>query len=627
MLVVETIDNIEEFTRIRDHWDAAYDADPQAQYFLSWLWLSKWFRRLSGPWFILAARQEGSSDYVGFFPLRLRTKEKRGGGFYNEINMAGNYVADYTGFICAATFEEEVIKSFALHLRKLHWTNMHLENIRMSEDRLQRLLSHFPARMFEMRDIPRINPDSTNNCICPQLELPDNWERYLESLPSSNMRQKIRRFLRQLDAAGDLRITLADEATVDRDIELLLGLWETRWTKRKGDRIKMLVENNRNMLHDVAATGSLFLPVLWQGEKPLGALGSLIDRRKRSLLFFVAGRDETVSTPPPGVILHAYSIRHAIGEGLLTYDFLRGNEPYKYTFGASDRVIKCIDVSTTDRRNLGGRIDRRSIPMVMQRAANHCKAQKLVEAAAAFQQVLDADPQCANALYGLGQIRAAQGKHGAARRLFKALVAIEPNAERAWLKLGKSLDSNQRFADAADAYREAIGVNPDNAEAHNKLGNSLYRLRRFDEALAAFEKALAVRPGYLEAAVSRVNLLHALGRMPASEAEHCARLNAKLGDLISAKGNGDFAVSCYRQAIRLKPDLLDAHRSLARIMLAKGDSAGAIASLNSILEVDPDDAEACAMLGKLTRGDAASSTTAPVQQSERATETVIAAGG
>jgi tetratricopeptide (TPR) repeat protein len=624
MLAVETIDNLDEFNRVRDQWNAVYDADPEAQYFLGWPWLSKWFSRLTGPWFVLAAKRADTSEYVGFFPLRLRTKEKRSGGFYNEINMAGNYVADYTGFICEPSLEDEIVRSFALHLRKLHWTNIHLENFRTSEARLQRLLSAFPQKMFETRDIPRINKrdNNTDNCICPFLQLPDIWDAYLDALPSSNMRQKIRRFLRQLDASDDLRITLADNATLDRDVEILLGLWETRWTERKGDRIKMLVENNRNMLHDAAANDALFLPVLWQGERPLGALGSLIDRRKRGLLFFIAGRDETVTTPPPGVILHAFSIRHAIGEGLKTYDFLRGNEPYKYTFGATDRIIRCITLSTSDHRNLGGHIDQRSIPMVMQRAADHCKSQKLTEAAAAFQQVLDVDPRCSNALYGLGQIRAAQGKHGAARKLFKALVAIEPDAERAWLKLAKSLEAQQRFADAADAYRQVIALKPDNAEAHNKFGTALHKLRRFDDAVAAFDKALALKPGYLEAAVSRANLLHALGRLPASEAERGARLNVQLGNLIAAKGNKDFAASCYRQAIRLKPDLVEAHRVLAPIMLAKGDGSGAIASLLSILDAEPDDVEAGTLLAGLNVGGPAP--TAPPRAAEAS---VAGAGG
>jgi CelD/BcsL family acetyltransferase involved in cellulose biosynthesis len=76
----------------------------------------------------------------------------------------------------------------------------------------------------------------------------------------------------------------------------------------------------------------------------LGALALLIDAEKMSLLFYVGGRDATVKSPLPGVVLHAYSIRHAIHRGFTTYDFLRGNEPYKYSFGKKERRIRHVIV-------------------------------------------------------------------------------------------------------------------------------------------------------------------------------------------------------------------------------------------------------------------------------------------
>ena len=99
---IDVIDSFEAFVRLKPQWDAVYRADPQAQFFLSWTWMSKWLPMLEGPWFILAVKPPagaGTSDHVGFFPLRLRIKERKAGGFYNEINMAGNFGADYTGFI------------------------------------------------------------------------------------------------------------------------------------------------------------------------------------------------------------------------------------------------------------------------------------------------------------------------------------------------------------------------------------------------------------------------------------------------------------------------------------------------------------------------------------------------
>ena len=56
-------------------------------------------------------------------------------------------------------------------------------------------------------------------------------------------------------------------------------------------------------------------------------------------------------------MLHAYAIRHAIANGMTEYDFLRGNEPYKYSFGCEERRIRSLFVTTKDHRNLGGKLD------------------------------------------------------------------------------------------------------------------------------------------------------------------------------------------------------------------------------------------------------------------------------
>jgi len=40
-----------------------------------------------------------------------------------------------------------------------------------------------------------------------------------------------------------------------------------------------------------------------------------------------------------GIASHAFAVRDAIAQGFKTYDLLRGDEPYKYDLGASDRWL------------------------------------------------------------------------------------------------------------------------------------------------------------------------------------------------------------------------------------------------------------------------------------------------
>lgn len=489
---IDVVDDMQRLMELRADWEAVYDADPEAQFFLSWTWMIDWLPRVAGPWFVLAARADPATPYVAFLPLRLGTEQHNNGSFYNEINFAGNYAADYAGFITRPEVEREALSAFGRFMMHLNWTNLRLDNFAASERRMRLFLAQFPSRTVVTKEVPRINPDNVNNCICPFVPLPNDWEQYLNERLSANTRQKIRRLLRQLDGGGELRIVLADARTIERDVDILLRFWATRWAERKGKRIESLVRNNRITLMRAFASASLLLPVLWKGDTPLGALATFVDERKKSLLFYLSGRDESCNTPPPGLLLHAWSIRHAIVRGFKIYDFLRGNEPYKYSFGAEERHIKCIRISTRSGRNLGDRLDPRSVPEVLDRATKLHEAGRLQEAERGYRQVLDITPRNTTALYRFAQLMATKGNHAAAKRLFKTLTELRPDAYKAWLGLAKSLQARGRFAEAVQAYREVIRLRPEIALAHRNLGDVLLKLGRNAEAASAFGSANAL---------------------------------------------------------------------------------------------------------------------------------------
>jgi CelD/BcsL family acetyltransferase involved in cellulose biosynthesis len=453
---VDIIEGAEAIRSLRAQWDAIYDADPEAQYFLSWTWLSGYVAPMGRDAFVLAAKPNAdSAEYVALLPLRLRTKERPNVGFHNEINVAGNYVSDYTGFICRPGFEEQAIPALADKLMQLNWMQLRLEYFCASARRSELFLRSFSKKTFEVVERSLVNPDGTDNSICPFTTLEGDWDKYLEGRVNSNTRQKIRRFLRQVERSEAYRITHTQADTVERDIELLLSMWTTRWGPRKGNRLQSILSANRGMLRQAFSTGTLFLPVLWHDEHAICALAFLVDDRKKSFNFYVGGRDESFKGPPPGLVLHAYAIRHAISNGITKYDFLRGNEPYKYSFGCEERHIKSIIVRTRDRQNLGGKLDARSVPTVLHRAMELQRMGQLAGAERGYRQVLDVDSRNAKALYLLGQLMARRGDHVMAAKHFKAVTRLMPDFAVAWQSLGKALQARQDWAGAANAFREA----------------------------------------------------------------------------------------------------------------------------------------------------------------------------
>ena len=256
-----------------------------------------------------------------------------------------------------------------------------------------------------------------------------------------------------------------------------------------------LVRSNGAMLTRSFQSGMLYLPTFWHGERPVAALATLVDPRKRTFSFYMTGRDETFDGPPSGVILHAFSIRHAIANGFSEYDFLRGNEPYKYSFGCAEREIRCTVLETRNGRNLGGRIDTRSIQDVLRQATELHRKGQSADAEAGYRRILEIQPKHADALHRLGQLLAAKGDFAAARRMFRTLTTVRPDAAKAWQCLGQVCESLGQHEEALRQHLEFMRLQPEQADGFVAVARCMVKLGRMEEVnsalLAVIEPASA----------------------------------------------------------------------------------------------------------------------------------------
>lgn len=337
---IDVVRDLDALRRLEADWRRVYAEDPEAHFFLSWPWMSKRLERRAG-WSVLVARPTAEAPPIALFPIKQRTQTDRRGRAYSEITLPGRGAADYTGFLCLPEHEVRVGLTFAAYLLGLDWQVMTLECLRASEQRMSGLMDAFAAARLRVEREP-IMMQGIDNSRCPYADLPGDWDGYLAQL-SSNTRQKLRRYLRKVDGTN-LRVTVAEPDTLELHMESLLKLWCARWGTQKRDRLELLVRSTREELSDAMDNGTLFLPVLWQGETPIAALASMLDREKGHVLVQLGARDMAFEDLSPGTILHAHSIRTAIERGFVRYDFLRGNEPYKYTFATGEEQIESLVV-------------------------------------------------------------------------------------------------------------------------------------------------------------------------------------------------------------------------------------------------------------------------------------------
>lgn len=567
---VQCIETMESFVALKDNWEAVFSADPHAQHFLSFRWLKRFMARKKR-WFILALKEKDpGAPFVAFFPLRLQTKQDKEGLFYDEIVMAGNYAADYTGFLCLPDYERHAVLGFSKYLKQQVWKEIKFDYFDGPPERREALIRAMQGPKVMFRNKVPVNEQNIDNTICPRVRLPDSWDAYLEQHMSSQTRQKLRRFLRKVEGGDEFRITHPDAATIDRDLGILLDFWRIRWAPVKGaEKTEALIENTRQVLMDCFEEGDLDVPVLWHGDRPLAALANVIDARKKTILFYITGRDEAWTTPSPGLILHGYCIRRAIANGFRFYDFLRGNEPYKYMFGVEEHRIGCIEFKTRDGRNLGGKLNPNSIDFVYRRALDFNRRGKPAEAERAFQQVFEAAPDHLGAEFGLANLQFQRGNLAEAEAAFRTLLPRTPDPRPVLMRLADIHLARSAYPDAIDCLRDVLRREPRRGEALYKLGVASLAIGKRDAAKEAWTRLVEdgasaeTRTDYVEKAK------RALGRLPVAKRPNRSIL-LNTPPVSPAMGRGAVDVQPLPMLKRLKsgtaslqPNGVDLHIGLA----------------------------------------------------------------
>ncbi len=172
----------------------------------------------------------------------------------------------------------------------------------------------------------------------PYIPLPGNWDEYLAGI-DKKQRHEIRRKLRRAEQA-DLKVDwylVDDSHDLDEQMNAFFALM--RQDSDKADFLTEAMEEHMRLTARFAAEdGSLNLAFLTvAGERAAGYLS--FDYLNR-LWVYNSGIDwNHYADYSPGWVLLAYLLQWANESGREAFDFMRGDEEYKYRFGAVDRFV------------------------------------------------------------------------------------------------------------------------------------------------------------------------------------------------------------------------------------------------------------------------------------------------
>lgn len=276
------------------------------------------------------------------------------------IFFGASYHADYATLLAAPRDLPAVSEALVEHLaaeaaptdpHPSAWDVVDLRRLRCGDPAGDALAASFGRR--EMRERWTLNVERED--VCPVVTLPEgpDFEGYLSTLSKKN-RHEIRRKIRRAEAHGEIRLT--DSADPLADLDAFIDLHQRKWgddglfpPTPGGDASRVFF---RRLFEEHGPDGPLRLAFLTLGDRRIAA--GVHFRTADSYLYYNAGVDPDARELSPGVIMVAAYIRRAIEEGCRRLDFLRGNEPYKYEWGAVDEPIQRLLVRRDAGRPSGG---------------------------------------------------------------------------------------------------------------------------------------------------------------------------------------------------------------------------------------------------------------------------------
>lgn len=303
-------------------------------------WLATWWRRFRRPGDELFVPLIHDSDrqLVGLAPWYLR--RDRWLGRVVQFLGSGKVSSEYLTVLAAAGAEQFVAERLADWLTTeaaRHWDLLDLDGVDPDDAALKNLLAELMSRGHAVyqRDRERTW----------RLGLSSSWEEFLGRL-SKGRRAKVRAHERRLMDGGVVLRQAHNLASLHEGLDVFHRLHRARRLVL-GDAGCSSAPGFHCFLQEAAEaclhTNSLRLQWLEVRREPAAIEIGL--RGGDTLYYYQTGMNPNLAEISPGWLLQVVSIKRAIDDGIACFDFLRGDEAYKASWGAQPRQLVQIRIA------------------------------------------------------------------------------------------------------------------------------------------------------------------------------------------------------------------------------------------------------------------------------------------
>ncbi len=307
--------------------------------FLSWEWISAWHENLVPTREIYLLKAYRNKNLIGILPLGLQKKRVLGMRF-SQLGFLGEEIggADYLDLIAKDEDKAEIWTEIFNFLRgEKDFDSINLENLAQNSDTNSILESRCESdKSFHFK--------SKTSSSCPQIKLESGWENVLRE---SKRKDNFKRRLKKLEKMENFEFrSVTNKNEVSAAFERFAFLHEKRWEKDGGSEatgLPQLMEFHRKIVKELAEKNLIRFDEIWVEGACRASVYGL--ERGKTFYYYNAGYDLDFAKHSVGLVLIGLSIRAAIERGNMLYDFLRGEENYKFDWSNSQENLVTVKLN------------------------------------------------------------------------------------------------------------------------------------------------------------------------------------------------------------------------------------------------------------------------------------------
>ncbi len=323
---LKVYDQPDVFDLLRDEWNALVTQSTSNRIFSTWEWNATWWQAYKpGELLVVTCRNE-DEELIGLAPWFISSE--------NILSTIGcKEVTDYLDVIVNQDYVDSVLDTFANFLAASTNRFRHIEFCNIPEDSLSYLA--LPHKL----ETCGFNVSLEREDVCPIVPLPNEWAAYLAQLDKKN-RHELRRKLRRSQGNNTVDWYVVGET---HDIVAETDAFMSMMAASDAEKTVFLSDPYnmaffQAIIPVMLAAGWLQLNFLTVDDERAAAYLNF-DYNNQILVYNSGIYSEQYGHLSPGIVLLAYNIQHAIENGRTAFDFLQGDEEYKYRMGGQDKVV------------------------------------------------------------------------------------------------------------------------------------------------------------------------------------------------------------------------------------------------------------------------------------------------